>query len=200
MDIIIDGDAAMADHRQRGTRHVTVLVNAGISQHGRAGLCRIRNVSADGLAVETSMSLSVGAEAVVTLSSGREAPCVVRWVRDGRAGMSCATDLTALLLKERTGRSIPRAGPALPRIASTARTAIHVYGRPQPCQLDSLSTGDVLLRETPALDMHQAVLVEIAGLGTFPAVVSIWEDGDLFARFTPPLSFRLLDAWAVEQG
>lgn len=183
----------------RKDRHVTVLVNAAIGQAGRHGLCRIRNVSVEGMAIETSLSLVVGEDAVVTLSSGREAACVVRWVRDGRAGMSCSTDLTVLLLEDRAERMAPRPGPALPRFSPAATVAIRLLGRSHRCRLDSISTSDVLLCAAPPVERHERLSVVVHGLGTFTAVVHIWEDGNLFARFTPPLPFRQLDEWLAAQ-
>jgi hypothetical protein len=159
------------------------------------GICRIRNISAEGMAIETSLRLTVGEAASVMLSSGREAECVVRWVRDGRVGMSCSSDLTALLLEDRAERMAPRPGPALPRFSPIAAVAIRLLGRSHRCGLDSISTSDVLLCGTPLLDLHQRLSVVVHGLGTFTAVASICDGGNLFARFTPPLPFRQMDEW-----
>lgn len=174
---------------------MTVLVNAAVRQQARAGLCRIRNISAEGMAIETSLTLTVGEEAVVTLSSGREAACVVRWVREGRVGMSCSCDLTALLLEDRAERLAPRPGPVLPRFTPPAAVAIRLPGRSYRCSLDSISTSDVLLRGTPPVERHARFSVVVHGMGTFAAVAHIWEEGDLYARFTPPLPFRQMDEW-----
>lgn len=188
-------DQAAEPFTERGERHVTVLVNAAISQGGRSGLCRIRDVGVDGMGIETSLPLTVGEEAVVTLSSGREAVCIVRWTRDGRAGMSCADDPTGLLIEDRAERMAPRPGPALPRFAPVVPVRIRHLGRAHRCHLDSLSTSDILLCGTPELEEQERLVVEVHGLGAFPAVVCICEGGDLFARFTPPLPFRLMDEW-----
>jgi hypothetical protein len=191
----ISHDQPVESFPARKDRHVTVLVNAAISQRGRVGICRIRNISAEGMAIETSLPLKVGEEATVMLSSGREAECLVRWVRDGRAGMSCSSDLTALLIEDRAERLAPRPGPALPRFSAPAEVAIRMLGRSHRCVLDSISTSDVLLYGAPVLDLHQRLSVVVHGLGTFAAVASIWDKGNLFARFTPPLPFRQLDEW-----
>lgn len=180
-------------------RHVTVLVNAAIRQNGREGLCRIRNVSTEGLAIETSMKLVAGAAAHIILASGRETACIIRWVRDGRAGMSCAEDLTALLLEDRAEKLAPRPGPVLPRFGPATTASISLLGRSHHCGFDSISTSDVLLYGTPPIATHDRIGVTIHGLGTFPAVACIAQDGDLFARFTPPLAFRLLDEWLAAQ-
>lgn len=188
-----DGDAR--PFQPRTERHMTVLVNAGVRQRGRNGICRIRNVSTGGLAIETHLSLVVGEAATVTLSSGRELPCTVQWVRDGRAGMSCPADPAASLRDDRTERAVPQAGPTLPRFYSSAHTMIRLHGRHHRCTLDSLSTSDILLSDTPPLATGDAVIVVVAGLGEFAASVCISHGGDLFARFTPHLPFRLLDDW-----
>lgn len=181
--------------QQRTTRHMTVLVNAAIGQHGRDGLCRIRNMSVGGLAIETSLSLVTGETAIVTLASGRELPCIVRWTRDGQAGMSCDADPTALLHDDRAARSTPLPGPAPLRFYRIVAARIRLHGRDHRCNLDSISTSDVLMTGTPPLRAGEGMVICVLGLGEFPATATIAQDGDLFARFTPHISFRLMDEW-----
>lgn len=190
----IDGVAPHA-FQPRTERQMTVLVHAGISQLGRDGLCRVRNVSVGGIAIETSLPLIAGEPALVTLTSGRELPCDVRWVRDGKAGMSCETDPTTLLNEDRAERAIAVPGPAAVRFYRMVPTQIGLNGRTHRCTLDSLSTTDILLTGAPDMAVGMLLTIDLGGLGSLPATAVICKDGDLFAKFTPPLPFRLMDEW-----
>lgn len=179
---------------ERAIRTVTVLINAGITQGDRDGLCRIRNVSEGGLTIETGVSLQVGEPAEVMLHTGKILPCVIRWVNGRQAGMSSAVDPSALV-----GAPRPvEAGPTLPRFSRVIDVEIVAVGIAYRCTLDSISTRDILATNVPVnLCAGQIFSVCIDGLGTLPASVQIAEDGDLFARFAPAISFATLDAWLV---
>lgn len=188
---------AEAPIRDRADRQMTVFINAGVGQGRNDGICRIRNVSTGGLAIETRCPLVVGEAAILTLVSGRELTAIVRWVRDGRAGMSCPENVSAIVQEEGRGKALVAgmAGPALPRFYRTAAVTIAVQGQIHRCMLDSISIGDVLLAGAPSLRQGALVSIDVKGLGCFPATVSISQDGDLFARFTPVIPFRLFDGW-----
>lgn len=192
-------DRALADpprFQERAIRTVTVLVHAGIEQSGRDGLCRIRNVSEGGLTVETSLGLAVEQPAEVVLHTGDALDCNIRWTAERRAGMSCTTDPRE---KVYTSRS-KDVGPTLPRFSRTMEIEIAVLGVPYRCVMDSISVRDVLVTELAAeLRTGQLISIEIDGLGALPASVQIFEDGELYARFAPSLSFATLDRWLTRE-
>lgn len=187
----ISTDAARSD---RAARTMTVLMNAAVRQGDRDGLCRIRNISATGLAIETDCALTREEIATVTLPSGRSLSGEVRWVRDGQAGMSCAQGATAIVQDENAKRHDGK-GPSSLRFYRTATVDIFVHGRTHACVLDSISTSDILLTGTPPLEAGSLVTIRVRGLGEFPSTICISEPPDLFARFTPHLPFRLINQW-----
>ncbi|MET0360873.1 MAG: PilZ domain-containing protein [Sphingobium sp.] len=183
--------------QDRLDRQMTVFISAGIHQRGRDGMCRIRNISAAGLAIETNCILVAGEEAILTLVSGRELLCIVRWVRDGRAGMSCTENVSEIVQSEGRTRAV-FAGmiePALPRFYRQAPITIAVDGLIHRCLLDSISISDVLLSGAPQLRQGALLSIEVKRLGFFPASVSISQDDELFARFGPAIPFHLFDRW-----
>lgn len=180
--------------QSRADRKVSVLINAGVRQGERDGLCRIRNVSDGGMAIETSVQLVADEAVEIMLHSGRVLAASVRWVRDDRAGLSCTENPNDVLHVETAGAH-GAFGPALPRFYRTVAAQVVLHGRVHRCMLDSIAPGDILLTGAPACEVSQAITIDIAGLGAMPASVCISADSDLFARFATPLPFRLLDAW-----
>jgi len=186
--------------KERSERQMTVLINAAVIQGDRDGLCRIRNVSPTGLAVETSMPLSVGEPAIVTLHSGLTLSCVVRWTKDGRAGMSCEVNPLDIVQNARAASPDDELGPSLPRFSRSIAAQIAVLGFMHPCKMDSISTRDVILTSLPTrFEAGQFMSVGVRGLGEFPATVRVSEGDGIFASFAAPIPFAALDGWLTAE-
>ncbi len=186
--------------QDRGERQMTVLINAAVIQGERDGLCRIRNMSATGLSIETSMPLTVDEPAVVTLHSGFALTCIVRWTKDGRTGMSC--DSNPLEVVQGTQGATPEDDqtPALPRFSRAVAAETAVLGIVHPCRMDSISTRDIILTSvTESMEPGRFFSVHIRGLGDFPATVRVREGEGIFARFSAPIPFAVLDAWLTDE-
>lgn len=184
-----DGQAPRED------RQVTVLVNAAIVQAGRDGLCRIRNVSAGGLAVETQLPLTVGAAAEIGLRSGRILQCVVRWTQNGRTGLSCAEPADEVVLAERGAVEPDPMAPVYPRFERRVAATVALHGQNRACAVHSLSTADIILFGITGVEPGAHLGITVPGLGSFSAVGRLSEGDELLAGFVPPIPFRLLDGW-----
>lgn len=180
---------------RRSERQVTVLVNAGIAQDGRDGLCRIRNVSDGGLAIETSLRLGVDAPVTVTLHSGRQLACMVRWRDEMRTGLSCDESPADALREAREQVEAQAPVLAQPHFARSCDVDLVIHGRSHPCRLDGLSVSDALIAQAPPIDPGQPVTLRVAGLGDLPAVARMVLDTHLLVVFPRPVAFRLLDPW-----
>jgi hypothetical protein len=178
--------------QERGDRHLTVLIHAAVRQGPRDGLCRIRNLSEGGIAIETSVALTIGAPAIVTLRSGRDIACDVRWVAGSHVGMTCGEDVVHAV--KDVGPGAPSA-PALPRFSRAIPVEIVANGRAHRCLLDSVSTTDALLTGAPSLDAGRPLTLNIRGLGPIAGAVRISDEDHLFLRFSAPIAFRRMDAW-----
>lgn len=179
----------------RAERQRTVLVNAAIVQHGADGLCRIRNVSEGGLAVETSLPLCPG-PAQVHLRSGDIVDCTVRWAREGRAGLSLEQPGSAAdLVARRIAPEHEQPGFGFPRFERSVAVGIAVRGRPYRCMLHSIAPTDVWLIGAPEFPRGEPLTVSVKGLGDLMAMVHEAEKGEMVALFHSALSFRQLDPW-----
>lgn len=186
--------------QERDERQMTVLINAAVIQGERDGLCRIRNVSATGLSIETSMPLSVDEPAVVTLHSGFALTCIVRWTRDGRTGMSCEANPLEAVRGAQGVTPEEDPGPALPRFSRAVAAEAAVLGIIHPCRMDSISTRDIILTGvTEGFEPGRFFSVHIRGLGDFPATVRVSEGESIFARFAAPIPFATLDGWLTDE-
>lgn len=181
---------------RREERQVTVLINAAVSQGRRDSMCRIRNVSAGGIAIETGLPLVVGDPAAVTLHSGRVLQCIVRWAEDNRAGVSCE-DITADVLRAETAIVPVKSGPAIPRFARTMAMEIAVRGKAYACTMQSISASDILVSGGPAFEQGLPVTICLRGfyIGSGTMREEIGEH--LLIAFASPVAFRVMDPWLV---
>lgn len=191
----IEGEPGGESLAPRAERQRTVLVNAAVTQGGRDGLCRIRNVSEGGLAIETSLPLSPG-PAEIALRSGDVLACIVRWAREGRAGFSCEAGVDATrLVGRRMAAEYEQPGCGFPRFQRSQELKIAVRGHPYDSLLHSIAPTDVWLASAPEFPRGEPLTVSIRGLGDVSARVCAAENGEMIALFNAPLPFRDLDPW-----
>ena len=202
----LDGGAGMAAEtgdsigdrpmQERAERQMTVLINAGIRRGADDGLCRIRNVSAAGLNIETSLALDIGDSATVVLQSGRVLACAVRWMKDGRVGLSCAGDPAEALQQERAVPADEAMVAEALRFERRLPVQLAVHGFVHQCDLESISIRHAVLTSVRTnVQPPQVLTVSIPGLGDFPATARGSKDGCLLVRFNAPIGFGLLDPW-----
>jgi PilZ domain len=183
-----------ADQRRATERQVTVLINAGVSYGGRDGLCRIRNISAGGMNIETRMQMAVDSVIAIQLRSGRYMEGRVRWVKDSLVGLSLAAYNADDLLADRvSNEAVARTG-AFPRFERVGSVGFAINHRRRRGALLGISLADVTI-ETDDLPLGAVVTVEIDGLGEHLAKVVRTGEGSARAMFTQPLNYRALEAW-----
>lgn len=73
--------------RRRDARIRSIYKTAVLSANGSKSLCRIHNLSHAGAMIESDRTLSVGSTVEVELSSRHRVAAIVKWQRDGLAGL-----------------------------------------------------------------------------------------------------------------
>jgi len=178
---------------ERAEREMRVLVYAGVQQGALNGLCRIRDVSDQGLCIETQLPIRADEAASISLRSGQNFDAMVRWTQDQRIGMSSDANPRRIIQDERAFQ--PPAGPALPRFVRRKPVQVVAHGIPVTGCLESISMHDVLIENLSALPASQSISLRIGGLPDIPATVQIMSGTDLFATFWKPIGFAVLDKW-----
>lgn len=203
-------DAAM--DRRIAERHISVLINAGISHADADALCRIRNLSAGGVMIECPLPLAEDDVVELQLRSGHRIGGLVRWVREGQAGIAFDDPASAALVngaspagkrlsirKQQPHEDVSPVGYPLFRRQCWAQLAAgHKRGRapvvmisPTGLIVEALSdwTGETLFGVT------------IEGLGRLPARVSdsaASGDGETIALlFVEPVHYRTFNEWLL---
>jgi PilZ domain len=191
------------ERRVENRQQISVLINAGVTAGGQDALCRIRNMSDQGVMIECRLPLVAEQPVQLCLRSGRVFDGVVRWARDGRAGIEIGSGLSLSILNEAMKLLDFAFKGARPCFARSGRALVSFDHRNIRCQISEISLNHVRLSGLDGVPNQQIATVTIDGLGSLyaklgaaPTDGAFGDDPDsMIALFTQPLHFRLLDDW-----
>ena len=198
----------MTDHQQTerrsGERQVSVLINAGIAHNGDDALCRIRNLSPGGAMIECGLPLAMDDRVDLQLRSGRMIDAVVRWVKEGQAGLAFNHPKSAQWISEKPGQQAlelsPIGFPVFQREAWTRMTAGPRHGR---AHIAAVSPTGIALENIAEWRNERVLNLSIDGLGDHlvrQANAGFEGLDDLSCLiFVQPLNFRMLNDWLACQ-
>jgi hypothetical protein len=178
----------------RAPRAITTLLVARLLRQGcGATPCRVRNVSASGMLVETRAALTRGMPVSLELRGGTCIEGTVVWHENGCAGIAASApiDLDGFLSETGNKLGVPRA----PRFDIACPVRLSSYGSTTAGTVENLSqTGARLALATP---ISAGVTYRIVFPGLPPRDCEVrWCGGDeVGVRFVEPLAFNELDRW-----
>lgn len=186
----------MSDNRT-AQRVMTVFKAARVGSATADDLGLIRNISPEGLMVETRLRLVVDDAVVIEIQSGNPMEGSVRWSRDGMAGihLAQAIDLAEALRTSGPGDVVDRIRP--PRFERVVDATLQCEGRHWPAATRNISlSGAQLVTDEPLLLPRNAhAMVRIDGLGVLGSVLR-WQRGTAIGiRFEHPLPLRQFQQW-----
>lgn len=201
-----NGDSGpAAEWRPRAPRAVTtLLVGRVVQDDGVDDLCRVRNLSAGGMMLETQRGLRVGHEITLELRSGGVLSGRVVWTKPGRAGIQFPLEvevervLSASLRHPATpGGPTPRA----PRFETCCTAWLRVARTPLRVKLLNLSQGGAgLALPDEQLLGSGGVTLSIPGLTPRRCTVR-WQEGlEAGLGFFDFLTFAELSDWLADDA
>ena len=200
----LSADIMEESERRCGERQVSVLINAGIIHNGNDALCRIRNLSSGGAMIECQLPLTVDDQVELQLRTGRVVHGIVRWVLDGRAGISFMDPRSYRWIMQRPATledcASPIGYPIFQREAWVKLAAGHKRGK---ARIVALSPVAIALGHAPEWPGETLLTVSIEGLGDYLARAtedrgSLGEDEHIL-YFAQPLHYRAFNDWLASQ-
>lgn len=186
-------------HVRREGRVATVMLVARLVSGQRDQLCRIRNISANGLKVHTAFPLLVGEEARIELRSGRSVEGRIVWSTPPFAGMHFlhTYDVEELL------SSTPLDGndhvARLPRVQVNHPVLVHAGNRMLGASIVDLSQGGAKLRLRANVSRGEQVSLSIGGLASIKATVRWARAEEAGVAFHETIPFDTLSRWLTER-
>lgn len=188
------------NERRSGERQISVLINAGLLHAGRDALCRIRNLSAGGIMVETGLPLGVDDPVRLQLRSGRVVRGTVRWAHGRKAGIAFADPRSAEWVKEKPGDSdLPRSPIGYPMFRREAVARLVVPTRQMRGRIVAISPVGIAVENDRDWGSEKVFTVAIVGLGEHLARRvdgSAPGPADVMSLiFLQPLNHAVLNEW-----
>lgn len=181
--------------RRGGSRHISVLRVGRVLWDGRDQLCVVRNISSGGLMFECLQAPAIGQGVIVELRTDKQMIGIVRWVRNGGAGVEFDRPIDVEhILKEERG-TLLRVRPRAPRFVR--RGEVRLIGESEPIVGDivDIAIGGLSCRTDQPVRKGDPIVAAIAGIGATNAEIR-WIKGDVAGvRFEKPLPWRAFQLW-----
>lgn len=184
--------------RRTADRQISVLINAGITHEGRDTLCRIRNLSPGGVMIECTLPLAVDDKILLHLRSGHDAEGLVRWVRDGKAGIAFDDPAASALVSGAVGGTGASFSPiGYPLFRRDAWVGLSAGHRKERAAVAMISPTGILVETGRDWGRECLFTVTFDGLGDHLARTEggIPDDDMMALIFVRPLHYRLFDEW-----
>ncbi|TFI59601.1 PilZ domain-containing protein [Sphingomonas parva] len=186
-------------HARREARVATVMLVARLISARGDQLCRVRNLSTNGLKVNTPFPLVVGEEIRIELRNGRSVEGTIVWSSPPFAGMQ----FHKLENVEDLLSTTPIGGEAqvarLPRVQVNQPVLVHAGTRMLGASMIDLSQGGAKLRVRSSVEPGSMVSLSVTGLGSLKAVVRWSRDEEIGVAFHETIPFDTLSQWLTSR-
>lgn len=187
--------------RRRADRHVAVMLIAKVTSQGQQSICRIRDISATGVKIETSIDLKVGQVAALELRSDLKMAGHVRWKKGQNAGIQFDAGIDVARYLLRTESRIDRIKARAPRYSCSAEAMLFSDNGCCACLVSNISLSGAGLTNIPEsmkLRPGQTLRVMSEGLSTRHAAIA-WVNGCRAGlKFRQPIKYTELQEWLAD--
>lgn len=152
---------------QRAPRTVTTLLVGKLLCDGSGEqLCRVRNLSATGMLIETQRALGYGNWIAVELRCGQNLQGTVAWSSTGRAGVqfTAPIDVDQVLAVARGATAARVVAPRAPRFAANLTARLVNEGHPLEVTVENISQSGARVQLGEQRELDRSVTLTIPGL------------------------------------
>lgn len=163
----IDRAAQEIEWARRAPRTVTTLLVGKLLCDGTGEqLCRVRNLSATGMLIETQRALGYGNWVTVELRCGQRLQGSVAWSSTGRAGVQFTTpiDVDQVLAVARSATAARVVAPRAPRFAANLAARLISEGNPIDVTVENISQSGARIQLGEQRTLDRSVTLTIPGL------------------------------------
>ncbi|MGC1469747.1 MAG: PilZ domain-containing protein [Sphingorhabdus sp.] len=187
--------------RRDEERQLSVRLTAKIIAAGRELPCRVHNISSGGANIETLAKLTTEDRIRIEFRSNLSLAGKVRWQNGAFAGIEFTEPADVEAVLKKTGISIARIKPRLPRYGCNVPAKLVTEQQTIECEAIDISTNGVRLSKIKQLKPGESYTLVIAGLSR-RKVSMIWSrDKQAGIKFLNPLRFDEFENWiAWNQG
>jgi hypothetical protein len=197
-----DNPSGNRPDNRSGQRVMTVFKAARIGCARADDLGLIRNISSEGVMIETRLMLHVDEAIFIEIQSGNPMHGRVRWSKDGMTGIQLdrPIEIAEALRTSSAEDVVDRIRP--PRFDRVVDAALECNSRTWPTTMRniSLSGAQVTTGQAVILPKNAHTMLRIEGLGTLGGVLRWQRGGSIGMRFEAPLPLRHFQQWLYQVG
>jgi len=195
--ISLSGTPPESDDRRDAQRYMSVLQAGKIITDTIHELCLIRNISSKGVMAEIFAPIDTDVPVEIEFKAGATVRGMVRWVKDGRAGIEFDEQIDVhTILAPHGGRMAARA----PRLNIDGMARITMGDIRERLQVFDISQGGVKVDAGLTLESGMDVVVEIEGLPVRASVVRWVRGPHAGISFNRVMPLDQVAYWAAQQG
>ncbi len=190
--------APAGDDRRRGQRAKAVLLIGKLTQHEGELLCLVQDLSQYGAKIKTGTVLHPTTEVMLALSEEFEIPAVVRWARNGEAGLEFRSP--ELLSPEALLNKLRQRRRRHPRFTRSCQALLEIDGQYLFAELINIGPGGAALtvKEPERIVRRMRGRLTVHSMDCV-SVQILWTRGDTVGlAFDRPLGFAALNRWFLE--
>lgn len=169
--------------RRKEQRVVSMFKGAYVRNNDGLHFVTLRNISETGLCFDAFPGVEVGAEVEFCFDSAAPKTGVVRWVRDGRFGVSMLSD--GSLLPHEMG---PR--PRAVRLPLSINARVHIDGRCSHVTVHNLSLRGICVDHVSGMRVGQLLSIEVGGHSFELATIRWHRAGRVGIRLAKPIQLQ----------
>lgn len=179
-DASTEGGDAWAERAPRTV--TTLMVGKLVREGGGEQLCRVRNISASGMMLDSPLPLRDGDRITVELRGGPALTGKIVWVSDGRAGVQFEAridveDVLATAKGSSPAARLRRAVPRAPRFHVTGPARLVCNGVSNAVRLENISQSGARILLPNHLDLDRVMTLVVPGLKPHSCTVR-WSDAE----------------------
>ncbi len=184
--------------RRDEERQLSVRLTAKIIVAGRELPCRVHNISSGGANIETLAKLTTEDRLRIEFRSNLSLAGKVRWQNGAFAGIEFTEPADVEAVLKKTGISIARIKPRLPRYGCKVPAKLVTEQQTIDCEAIDISTNGVRLNQIKQLKPGETYMLVIAGLSR-RKVSMVWNrDKQAGVKFLNPLRFDEFESWIAQ--
>jgi hypothetical protein len=193
------GDAGANTERRSSARHTSILRLALIDASGFTQLCRITNVSVQGLQATVFGSVSAGSTVQIRIPDEIALEGTIVWAKENCVGIKLDQPLphSSILRLGGNGSGQGRRR-RLPRIQIAAAASLSTGLYSYPVELIDISPGGAMVRTRDRLPGRGPITLNVLGLPKIAGQVRWATDERVGLLFNEAIALRTLTDWLLE--
>ncbi|WP_167071017.1 PilZ domain-containing protein [Sphingomonas vulcanisoli] len=191
----VEAEEVTGAERRRSVRQASLLEVAKMTIGGHSELCRLRDVSADGLCAELYCPVTQDERVIIELRTGHIIEGRIAWVSGGDMGVAFASAMPITEMLSHCSFDGRVTTVRAPRLDVDIAATLQVRHFAQPAQVVNLSQSGCKLLLDDYFDADTPCVLQIEHLGALEGEIKWWRDREGGLMFDEAIPYARFVEW-----